>query len=94
MNTDIFDNREYAKKFVYFGHTGKLAYQDLNAWWDIRRKNIKHISIAFSKKLACAKQSKRRDLEHKLFDLTKLDAKNHLKTAVENIKDEIRALDN
>ncbi len=97
MNTDILDNREYAKKISQFWthwQSRKLAFRDLNAWWDIGKKKIKHISIAFSKKLARANRSKRRDLEQKLFDVIKLDAKNHMKSAVENIKDEIRALDN
>ncbi len=60
MNTKFLDNREYAKRITLLWthcQSCNLAYRDLNAWLDISKKTIEHISIAFSKKLARAKCS-------------------------------------
>ena len=71
-----------------------MDYRDLNIWWDIGNRKIKHLSIKFSKKLAREKRSSRLELEK---DMSKLLNTNHLnsnKVDIDRIKAEITDLDN
>ena len=72
----------------------KTDFTDLNIWWDIGKKKIKHILIRFSKKLARQAKSHRRNLELQLNNLIASNTKNNNKENIEKIKSELTELDN
>ncbi len=71
-----------------------MDYRDLNIWWDIGKRKIKHLSIKFSRKLAREKRSSRLELEKELNELLNTNHLNSNKVDIDRIKAEIIDLHN
>ncbi len=97
LNTSLLNNSEYVEKIKMFWQhwqKRKKDFTDLNIWWDIGKKKIKHISIRFSKKLVRKARTQRRILESQLNTLIASNTKNNNKESIERVKSELIDIDN
>ena len=72
----------------------KKDFTDLNIWWDIGKKKIKHISIRFSKKLVRKVRTQRLSLVSQLNTIIASNTKNNNKESIERVKSELINIDN
>ncbi len=59
FNTTLLENKDYISKVASFWkhwQKRKSDFSNLNVWWDIGKKKLKHISIRFSKS-TCSKKT-------------------------------------
>ena len=97
FNTSLLQNEEYTSKVKTFWlhwRKRKSSFKDLNIWWDIGKKKLKHLSIIFSRKLAKGKHSASRKLESQVNDLvTSNSHKDNIKR-IKKVSQDILNVDN
>ncbi len=97
FNTSLLDNPVFVDKIKSFWshwQLRKIDFRDINAWWDIGKRKIKHIAMKLSKRLARERRQKRARLEQKLRDLSALKPSRPVLDAIEALKSDITDLDN
>ena len=97
FNTSLLTNKEYIEKitgFWKFWQSRRSSFRNINIWWDIGKRKIKHLSIRFSKRLLREKRFLRQSLERELNQLSCTNTDNDNKDEIDRVKAELTEIDN